>query len=70
MKCTESTRKLHNDLTHFQSGDTFNKLCDELEKEFDGQGEEGEKTTPYGLLAVEFVKKHWTVENGISKCEW
>ena len=65
-KCTESTRKLPNSITHSEGRIwTFDELCDSLEKEF-----EFEQPTPSELLFLEFVKKHWIVENGISKCEW
>merc|ERR1719469_492957 len=48
-KCTESTRKLPNRFTPFNQDDnlvdTFDTLCEELEKEFDdGDKEGGEKS--------------------------
>ena len=61
-KCTERTRKLPNLFTP----STSDKFCDEIEKEFSGHGVEDENV----LLGFEFIRKHWTVENGISKCEW
>ena len=68
-KCTESTRKLPNAFNHSKKKyiqiDTFDKLCDQLEKEFEGRDGNGEEDKYF-----EFLRKHWIVENGISKCEW